>query len=330
MSVPEPGPPNDFEKTAGSPVAKVAEPLENEATGSKGSDGLSTNLNDFVDLDEKTQTSRWEIWAYYGYYVGNNGLSLFNFAPTQSQNLLSQAADPVTSTLRFLGRDRSINSIVLLANGISFAIQVALFLIIGSYADFGSWRPNILIVCSCVAYGIGFGWLGVANADKWRQGIGLYIVGLIAYQTCLTFWTAAFPGLARDTREIRDKAMELSRQEIEPDEYYFHESIMRSRLSNIAFYVQSCGELVILAVIVGILFGLNVNAGDAQNTWGLSVLIAFASGVWLLVSLPWFVLEKKRPGIDPKMNIVLAGFKQIGRAVSKIWRLRQSLFYLIG
>ena len=27
------------------------------------------------------KTSRSEIWAYYAYDVGNNGLSLFNFAP---------------------------------------------------------------------------------------------------------------------------------------------------------------------------------------------------------------------------------------------------------
>jgi hypothetical protein len=69
------------------------------------------------------QTTRWEIWAYYAYYVGNNGLTLFNFAPTAFQNLLYQAAGD-SEILNFLGRDRMINSIVLLANGISFAIQV--------------------------------------------------------------------------------------------------------------------------------------------------------------------------------------------------------------
>ena len=51
---------------------------------------------------------------------------------------------------------------------------------------------------------------------------------------------------------------------------------------------------MILAVIVGILFGLDVNASQANNNWGLSVLIAFATGVWILLSIPWFVLEKVR------------------------------------
>ena len=104
----------------------------------------------------------------------------------------------------------------------------------------------------------------------------------------------------------------------------------RSQLSNMAFYIQSIGEVVILAVIVGISFGEHVNSSVADNNWGLSVLIAFASGVWALLSIPWFVLEKKRPGQDPGMNIVLAGLWQLWTAITQVWKLKQSLFYLIG
>ena len=84
-------------------------------------------------FDPKYETSKWEIWAYYAYYVGNNGLTLFNFAPTAFQNLLYEAAGD-SEVLHFAGRDRTINSIVLVSNGISFAIQIVLFLVIGSYA----------------------------------------------------------------------------------------------------------------------------------------------------------------------------------------------------
>jgi hypothetical protein len=81
--------------------------------------------------------------------------------------------------------------------------------------------------------------------------------------------------------------------------------MQRSRLSNMAFYVQSCGEIVILAVIVGVLYGVNVRASQDKNNWGLSVLIAFATGIWLLLALPWFALEKRRPGqpVPPHMNM---------------------------
>ncbi|KAK0936186.1 hypothetical protein LTR29_012196 [Friedmanniomyces endolithicus] len=319
-------------------LAQVSAPAEDPSKGmvEDGKDGLVEQDHPIApdQYDERFETSRWEIWAYYSYYIGNNGLTLFNFAPTAAQNLLAQQAaaigGPDNTILYFAGADRTINSIVLLSNGISFAIQIVIFLIIGSYADFGTFRPNILIVLSLVAFGIGFGWLGVHDESQWQTGLGLYIIGLIAYQLCLTYWTAAFPGLARNTRIMRDKAREFEAGAITRDEYDHVDSMKRNELSNMAFYIQSLGEIVILAVIVGVMFAVNVNASVANNNWGLSVLIAFASGVWLLLAIPWFILEKRRPGQDPGMNIVIAGFWQLWRALTQIWQLKQSLFYLIG
>lgn len=68
----------------------------------------------------------------------------------------------------------------------------------------------------------------------------------------------------------------------------------------------------------------------ANNNWGLSVLIAFASSVWLLLAIPWFILEKRRPSLEADSNIVIAGFKQLWLALREIWYLKQSLCYLIG
>ena len=282
-------------------------------------------------FDPEFETTKWETWSYYSYYVGNNGLSLFNFAPTSFQDLLYEAAGD-SGKLVFLGRNRTINSIVLLANGISFAIQVVLFLVIGSFADYGTWRPYILVFWSVVAYGIGFGWLGVHTEDKWQVATGLYMVGLIAYQMCITFWTAAFPGLARNTVEMRLRAEEYESGAIDRDKYDYADMMMRNRLQNVAFIMQSLGEIVILAILVGILFACNVNASAANNLWGLSVLIAYASAVWLVLSIPWFWFEKHRPGqqLPPGMNIVSVGFWQLYRAFTQIWKLKQTLLYLIG
>ena len=155
---------------------------------------------------------------------------------------------------------------------------------------------------------------------------------MIAYQTTLTFWTAAFPCLARNTPQLRAKAEELTNRTITRDDYDYADSLQRSRLSNMAFYIQSCGEIIILAIIVGLLFGVHVTASEANNNYGLSALIAFATGVWLLLAIPWFILEKRRPGqsLPPNMNIVMVGFWQLYRAITQIWRLKQSLIYLIG
>jgi MFS-type transporter involved in bile tolerance (Atg22 family) len=244
--------------------------------------------------------------------------------------LYLQAGD--SETLKFLGSYRSITSIVLLSNGISFAIQVVLFLILGSFADYGTWRPWILVFWSIVAFGLGFGWLGVHEPSKWPAATGLYMVGLIAYQMCITFWTAAFPGLARNTVEMREKAEAYESGEIDRDAYDFADMMQRNRISNVAFIAQSAGEIIILAVLVGILFALDVNASDEKNLWGLSVLIAYATGCWVLLSVPWFLFEKKRPGqkIPAGMNIVTVGFWGLWQAIRQIYKLKQSLIYLIG
>ncbi|KHO01362.1 Major facilitator superfamily domain, general substrate transporter [Metarhizium album ARSEF 1941] len=264
-------------------------------------------------------------------HVGANGLSLFNFGPTAFQNLLDEAAGK-SGLLHFAGRKRDVNSIVLLANGVSFALQAALFLVIGAYADFGTGRRWVLLASSLVAYAVGFGWLGVHDADKWTVGVGLYIAGLVAYQLTLTYWTAAFPSLARNTARLKASRAACARRQIAQQELDARDELERSRLSNVAFWIQSCGEIVILTVVVGIMFAVRVDDGPSSNNWGLSVLIAFATACWLALSIPWFILEKKRPGmrIPPGKNIVTAGLWRLCEGLTQIWRLKQSLVYLAG
>ena len=112
------------------PLPDAEDPKKGGIDGVLGEDDHPVAPDQF---DPAYETTRWEIWAYYSYYIGNNGLTLFNFAPTAFQNLLSEAAGD-SGYLHFAGSNRTINSIVLLCNGISFALQVLIFLIIGSYA----------------------------------------------------------------------------------------------------------------------------------------------------------------------------------------------------
>lgn len=137
--------------------------------------------------------------------------------------------------------------------------------------------------------------------------------------------------MARNTPEMYAKSEEYIAGHISREEYDYADSLERSRLANVSFYVQSVAEIFILAIIVGIMFGLRVDDSEQNNNWGLSVLVAFATGVWLLVSLPWFFLEKRRPGQDPgDENIIIAGLKQLRHALMQVWKLKQSLLYLLG
>jgi hypothetical protein len=66
---------------------------------------------------------------------------------------------------------------------------------------------------------------------------------VIGYQLALTFWTAAFPRLARDTPELQAAAAELRDGTISEEEYSKRDSLQRNRLANVSFYVSSCGEV---------------------------------------------------------------------------------------
>ncbi|KAL5523302.1 hypothetical protein ACEPAF_1569 [Sanghuangporus sanghuang] len=296
-----------------------------------------------VDMNEWVTTKR-ELWAFYVFYIGNNGLSGFNFGPSQFQNLLFLAgydpAQPPFSVpcgsdtgcvLPFLGALRDINSIVLVTNGISFAIQAVLFLMIGAWADYGRWRPNITIFFTVLAVAVSFAWLGVEDASKWKAGVALYILGLITFQGALTFWTAAFPGLARDLPEVRASAKEVQNGDKLPEEHAKFESLHRNRISNVAFAICSMGEILILAVMVGILKALKSDESTANNTKAFSVLIAFSGGVWLLCALPWFLLEKRRPGLSlpPGTSLLTIGFRQTYIALRECMKLKQTFLYLI-
>ncbi|KAJ7018600.1 MFS general substrate transporter [Mycena alexandri] len=250
-----------------------------------------------------------ELWSYYLYYIGNSGLSGFNFGPSQFQNLLFLAGyDPTQApftapcgdngcVLPYLGRVRDINSIVLMTNGISFAIQAVLLLMIGAWADYGTSRPNITIFFTILAVAVSFAWLGVEDAAQWRSGVALYILGLITYQCSLTFWTAAFPGLARDLPEVK----------------------------------ASVAEIIVLAIMVGILKAVKSDESTANNTKAFSILIAFSGAVWLVCAVPWFLFEKRRPGLNlpPGTSLLTIGFKQTYVAFRECLRLKQTFLYLV-
>ncbi|KAF7973915.1 hypothetical protein HWV62_13964 [Athelia sp. TMB] len=262
--------------------------------------------------------------------------------PSQFQNLLFLAGyDPAyaphtvacttSCVLPYLGNVRSINAIVLTTNGISFAIQAVLLLFIGAWADYGSWRPNITIFFTLLAVAVSFAWLGVENPSQWRAGVVLYILGLITFQFTLTFWTAAFPGLARNLPEVKAYTQQLADGAKSDDEHAHFASMARNRVSNVAFAISSAGEVVVLAVMVGILRGLKPEASTVNNTKAFSIIIAFAGGVWLLCALPWFVLEKRRPGLGlpPGTSLLTIGFKQTYVALRECWKLKQTFLYLV-
>ncbi|KAH0579500.1 hypothetical protein H2248_002357 [Termitomyces sp. 'cryptogamus'] len=154
---------------------------------------------------------------------------------------------------------------------------------------------------------------------------------VISYQCSLTFWTAAFPGLARSLPEVQKSLSEVKTRNKSLESHANFESLSRNRISNISFTVCSVGEVIILAVMVGILKLLKSDESTENNTKAFSVLIAFSGGVWLLCATPWFFLEQRRVGLKlpPGTNFLTVGFIQVYIAFKECMKLKQTLSYLI-
>ncbi|KAH9998864.1 vacuole effluxer Atg22 like-domain-containing protein [Russula compacta] len=280
-------------------------------------------------------TTRKELWCFYLYFVGNNGIPGFLFGPSQFQNILYQAGyDPsqppfvarcsrgTDCVLPYLGRVRNINSIAVL------------LLAIGAWADYGTWRPNILIFFTLLGVSVSFAWLGVVDPSHWRASVLLYILGSKFYAFCffsLTFWGAAFPGLVRNLPEVQASADDVKKGYKLLDDHFRFESLARNRVSNISLAVCCAGEFVILSIMVGITKALKSDASVENNTMVLSVVIAFSGGMWLLCAIPWFIFEKRRPGLSlpPGASLVTIGFKQSFAVLRECLRLKQTFFYFV-
>ncbi|KAK0552298.1 hypothetical protein OC845_001778 [Tilletia horrida] len=328
---------------AASQDAATSDPYR-DPSEAKYAAALLSSSTDPAAFQEKYITSRTELWAYYCYYIGNAGLPGFNYGPSQAQNIVSLAATAAGNgmcggdgqpecRLRWAGADRTVESIILLANGIGFAIQCFAFLFIGSLADYGSYRPWILVFFTLLGAASGMAWLGVTEGSQWPAALVLYILGNISYQAALSFYSAAFPGLVRGLPEVRESAEKLAANppETTADEHGKLESLHRNRVVNISFGVQAAGEIVILAIIQGMLVGLRANDNDRRNTIGLSACAGFGGATWILFALPWFFLEKHRPGqrLPAGYNYVTVAWLQLKLTCKYVWQLKQTLLYLI-
>lgn len=152
------------------------------------------------------------------------------------------------------------------------------------------------------------------------------------YGLAASYFLAAAPGLARNTPTMREHAERYNAGEITREEYDTVDSLKRNEIINMGLFYDGVGQIPLIAIGIGILYGLHANASITNNNWALSVLIAWTSAYWIMTAIPWFVLEKRRPGqpLPPGKNYFTAGLWQIYRAATQIWKLKQSLAYLAG
>ncbi|KXN81849.1 Autophagy-related protein 22-1 [Leucoagaricus sp. SymC.cos] len=284
-------------------------------------------------LQDEPIVTRKELWSYYMYYNGDNGVGPLGFSMTLFQSLATAAGyDPVKGpgssclasdasgqcVLPWAGGTKAVASIVLIANGVSFAIMTLIFTTIGSAADYGTFGKWLLFVVTVICWAAQFANMSLTSPSRWGVAMALFMIGFISYGATLVFFAAAFPRLARNTAHARKMQEKLEAGEVSLEEYEREESLEKNRISNIST-VRSFFQLILLLPL-------------ANNPKVNNYVIVLMNGYWVLVGIWWFVFQEPRPGPPlPKGESYLTiGWKQIWLAVKQYKKLPYTFIYLFS
>lgn len=325
---------------------RVVERVRDSGVDVKGSDGLAKlgldeALLASVDTDREPVVTRRELWSYYMYYNGDNGVGPNGFSMTLFQSLATSAGwDPVKGrgsscsapdasgrcVLPWAGGTKAVSSVVLLANGITFAVMTLIFTTIGSAADYGTFGRWLLFSVTVICWASQYTAMILTSPSRWGAAMAIYMVGFISYGATLVFYAAVFPRLARNTAHARALREKYREGEISREEYEVEESLEKNRISNISTMHSNIGYIVTLALNLSLLLPL------ADHPKVNNFCLVLVNSYWILVGGWWFIFQQDRrgPPVPKGENYLTIGWKQIWYALKQYKKLPYTFSYLFA
>ncbi|KAJ6458670.1 autophagy-related protein 22-like protein [Mycena vitilis] len=293
-----------------------------------------------IGKDEPVVTRR-ELWSYYLYYNGDNGVGPNGYSMTLFQSLAFAAGyDPIAGPGSSCSADtasgqcvlpwgsgtKSVTSIVLVANGVSFAIMTMIFTTIGSAADYGTFGRWLLFIITIICWAAQFSSMALTEPSRWGAAMALYMIGFISYGATLVFYAALFPRLARNTphaKEIREK---YEAGETSKEEYEREESLEKNLISNISTAHSNIGYIFTLCLNLSILLPL------ASNSKVNNYTIVLTNAYWVITGIWWFIFQQPRAGppLPKGEHYITIGWKQIWAAAKQYKQLPYTFIYLFS
>lgn len=260
---------------------------------------------------------------------GDTGVGIGNYGSSLQQNLVTQAFP--SGFLPWGGQNTSITSFILDINGILFACQLVVLLVIGPYADYGTWRPWILMFWTAVGAACSFAFFGLTQPSDWAIASGFYVAGYLALNCSNAFYQAPFPMLVRDLPKMVESERQVLAGTKDPKEHATLDMLERSKLSNISLMFSAIGSMLCILISLGICYGMGT-ATVAQNTKVYSIIIGFFGCIWVLTCIPWFWVEQHRPGqaLPDNTGWLTVGPKQVWEAARNVRRFKQTFLWLAG
>ncbi|KAJ5643929.1 uncharacterized protein N7484_006436 [Penicillium longicatenatum] len=290
------------------------------------------------DAYDQPTTTRKELWSYYLYYNGDNGVgpgsysqALFQWALTNAgyipdTNPPQPCTDSSACVVPWAGGTRSTSSVILIANGLCFAFMTVIFVWLGSAADYGSFGRWLLLALTVVAWALQYGMLAIRQPSQWPAAMGMYVVAYIAYGATLVFYAAVFPRLARYMPHVRKARDELGEGKINQQEYDAIESLERNHISNISTAHSNIGYFLTLVLNLSVLLPMQ------NNQYSNNLALCLTNSYWVVLGIWWFLFQQKRPGprVPKGSNYATIGFKQIWLAMREIRALPQTFLYFVA
>ncbi|RAQ63848.1 autophagy-related protein Atg22B2 [Aspergillus flavus] len=290
------------------------------------------------DYDQPT-TTRKELWSYYLYYNGDNGVGPGSYSQALFQWALTGAGwqpgtephEPCTASsacvVPWAGGTLSVSSVVLIANGLCFTFMTVIFVWLGSAADYGSFGRWLLLVLTVVCWALQYGMMAIKHPNQWPAAMGMYVVAYVAYGATLVFYAAVFPRLARFMPHVRKAREEdLREDKITLDEYDAIESLEKNHISNVSTAHSNIGYLLTLALNLSVLLPLQ------GNNYSNNLALCLTNSYWVVLGLWWFIFQQKRPGppVPKGSSYATIGFKQLWVAFREVRSLPQTFLYFLA
>ncbi|ORY27919.1 putative autophagy protein [Naematelia encephala] len=274
-------------------------------------------------------TTSWEYWTYCFFYFAPNGAPMALFGASQLQLLITlQFPD---GNVKWGGTTLPMSSMLLDLTGIIFAIQLVSLLFLGAYADFGNWRPFLLIGFTALLYICQFAMCGLAAPGQWQGAQACYVLGTYAMNMVVAFYAATFPEIVQDLPKVITSEQEVLSGTKSAEAHDELVSYERSKLNNLLNVLGSCLEILASAIALGIAAAIGYNT-DAQLLYQYRVLMGFLSAFTVLATVPFFIAQKHRPGQQLPEGVPLwkAGPQQVWSAAKSVRQLKQCLMYLVA
>ncbi|KAF8261785.1 autophagy-related protein 22-like protein [Lactarius quietus] len=220
----------------------------------------------------------------------------------------------------------AVSSIVLVANGVSFAIMTVVYATFGPVADYRMIGRWLLLISTIICWAAQFASISLTSPSRWGAAMALYMISFTSRGIILAFIAALFPQLARNTRHSRELRKRRERGELSTEAYEKEKGIENNKISSFSMICFFFGDVVALLLNLSLLLALSHNS-KVDN-----YVIILTTGYWVLFGIWWFVFQQPRPGPNlPKGESYLTiGWKQIFVALKEYKKLPFTFAYLLS